>query len=100
MVSTIQTLSQSKSQKFIGHIKKHFITTSPLTYVANGIQHAVIMLIKGWVHLSLWPDNMLFAGLQHAICWTTTYNIQQPFDFLVPRAVIKPGLETIALKLV
>ena len=31
MVSTTQTQSQIKSQEFIGHIQKHFITTSPLT---------------------------------------------------------------------
>ena len=37
MVSTTQTLSQIKPQQFIGHIHKHFITTSPLAYVTNGI---------------------------------------------------------------
>ena len=38
MVATTQTLPQIKSQEFIGHIKKtNFITTSPLTYVNNGI---------------------------------------------------------------
>ena len=45
MASTTQTLSQVKSQEFIGHMKKHFIT-SPLKYI-NGIQRYV----TGWVHL-------------------------------------------------
>ena len=64
MVSTTQTVSQIKSQEFIGHIQKHFITTSLLTYVTNGIQEFVKWCIKGWVHLDLRPDNMLFDGLQ------------------------------------
>ena len=41
MVPTTQTLSQIKSQEIIGHIHKHFITTSPLAYVTNGIQDIV-----------------------------------------------------------
>ena len=52
MVSTTQTLSQIKSQEFIG------------SYVINGIQDLVKCCIKGWVHLDLRPDNMLFGGLQ------------------------------------
>ena len=44
MVSTIQTLSQIKSQEFIGHIQQHFMTTSHLTYVTNGIQDFLKML--------------------------------------------------------
>ena len=49
MVSTTQTLSQIKSEEFIGHIQKHFITTSPLTYVTNGIRDLVKCCIKRWV---------------------------------------------------
>ena len=44
VVSATQTLSEIKSQGIMGHIKQHFITTSPLTYVANGIQDFVKML--------------------------------------------------------
>ena len=32
MVSTTYTLSEIKSQEFIDHTQKHFITTSPFTY--------------------------------------------------------------------
>ena len=46
MVSTTQISFQCKSQKFIGHIKQHFMTTSPLAYVINGIQDFVICGIK------------------------------------------------------
>ena len=64
MLSTTQTLAQIKSQEFIGHMQKHFITTSPLTYVTNGIQDFVKCCIKSWVHLDLRPDITLFDGLQ------------------------------------
>ena len=37
MVSTTQTVSQIKSQEFIGHIQKYIIT-SPLAYVTHAIQ--------------------------------------------------------------
>ena len=46
MVSTIQTLSQIKSQEIIGHIQKHLITTSPLTYVTNCIQDFVSKVVS------------------------------------------------------
>ena len=46
MVTNTQKLSQIKSQDFIGHIRRHFITTSPLTYVTDGIQDFVKMLSK------------------------------------------------------
>ena len=62
MVSPTQTLSQINSQEIIGHLKQHF-TTSLLTYVTNGIQD-VKCCIKCWVHLELWPNNMIFVGLQ------------------------------------
>ena len=61
---TTQTLSQIKSQEFIGHIQEYFITTSPLTYDTDGIQDFVKCYIKSWVHLNLQPDNMLYGGLQ------------------------------------
>ena len=47
MVSTIQTLSQTKSWELIGHIQQHFISTSPLTYVTNGIHDFVIIFFYG-----------------------------------------------------
>ena len=64
MVSSTQTLAQIKSAEFIGHINQHFMTTSPLTYVTNGIQDFVKCSIKGWVHLDLRPDHMLCVKLQ------------------------------------
>ena len=36
MVTSIQIPPQIKSQEFISHIKQHFMTTSPVTYVTNG----------------------------------------------------------------
>ena len=63
MVSTTQTVSQMKSQEIIGHIKQHFMTTSPLTYVTNGIQDFVKCCIKRWVHLDL----------QHTTCFLVVY---------------------------
>ena len=54
--------TQIKSQEFIGHIQKHFIT-SPHTYVTNGIQDFVKCSVKSWVHINLWPHNELFGGL-------------------------------------
>ena len=57
IISTTYTLSQIKSQEFIGHEEKHFITAIPLTYVTNSI--------KSRVHLDLQPD----MGW-----WTITYN--------------------------
>ena len=36
IVPTTQTLSQIKSQEFLGQIQKHIITTSRLSYVTNG----------------------------------------------------------------
>ena len=63
MASITQTLPQIKSQEFIGHIQKHFITC-PLTYVTNGIQDFVKCCMKSWVNRDLRPDNMLFGGLQ------------------------------------
>ena len=60
MVPTTQTLPQIKSQELNGHIKQHFVTTSPLTYVTNGILGFAICSIIGWVHL----DNMQFGGLK------------------------------------
>ena len=38
IVSSTQTLAQIKSQEIIDHIKQHFMTASPLTYVTNDIQ--------------------------------------------------------------
>ena len=72
MVSTKQTPSQINSQKIIGHIKQHFMTTSPFTYVTNGIHNFVKCCIKSWVHLDLCPENMLFGGLQPT--WNITVN--------------------------
>ena len=46
MLSITQTLSQIKSQEFSGHLQKHFITTSSLTYITNGIQDFVKMLYQ------------------------------------------------------
>ena len=40
-ISSIQTLSQIKSQEFIGNIKQHFMTTSHVTYVTSGIKEFV-----------------------------------------------------------
>ena len=60
MVSTTQTLPQFKSAEFIGYIKQLFMTTSPLTYVTNGIQDFVKCCIKRWVH----NDSMLFGRPQ------------------------------------
>ena len=60
MVFSTQTLAQIKSQEFIGYIKPHFMTTSPVTYVTNGIQD----FVKCWVNFDLRPDNMLFGRLQ------------------------------------
>ena len=40
-VSSRQTLAQIKSQEFSGHIKQHFMTTSPVAYVTNSIQDFV-----------------------------------------------------------
>ena len=62
MASTTQTLSQIKSQEFIGHVQKHLITIRPLTYVTNGIQDFVKCCIKSWVPLDLRPDIMQFGG--------------------------------------
>ena len=45
MVPTTQTLSQIKWQEMIGHLKQHFMTTSPFTYV---IQYFVKCCIKSW----------------------------------------------------
>ena len=36
-----------------------------LSHITNGIQKFVKCCIKGWVHLDLWPDSMLFDRLQH-----------------------------------
>ena len=61
MVSTTQTQTQVKSQEIYGHIKQHFMTTSPLTYVTKAIQKCCI---KNWMHLDLRPANKLVGGLQ------------------------------------
>ena len=62
--STTPTLPQITSQEFINHIKQYFMTTSPLTYVNNGIQEFVKCCIKIWVYLDLRPNNTLFGRLQ------------------------------------
>ena len=67
IVYTTKTLSQIKSQEFISHIKQHFITTSHLTYVANGNQVFVKYCIKSGVHFDLHPNNMLFGRLQPSV---------------------------------
>ena len=64
MMSTTQTLPQIKSQEITGHLRQHFITTRPLTYVTNGIQDFVKCYIKSWVHRDLRPENKQFGGLQ------------------------------------
>ena len=65
MVSTTQTLSQIKSQECIGHIQKHFITTSPLTYVTNGIQDIVFNAVSKVGCTSTFdPKTCYFGGLQ------------------------------------
>ena len=38
-VSSTQTLTKIKLQKFIGQIKQHLMRASPITYVTNGIQY-------------------------------------------------------------
>ena len=59
--------------QIIGHIKRHFMTTRPLTYVTNGIQEFVKCYIKRWVHLDLQPNNMLFVRLQPVLVhWVDT----------------------------
>ena len=67
MVSTTQTLifylSQTKSEEFIGHIQKHFITVPHI----NDIEDFVKCCIKRWLHLNVRPDNMLFGRLQPII---------------------------------
>ena len=67
LLNTTQTLLQIKSQEFIGHLKRHFMTTNPLTYVISDIQEFVKCCIKSWVHLDLRPNNMLFGRLQPAV---------------------------------
>ena len=62
MVSSTQTLAQIKSEKYIGNINQHFIT-SHLTYITNGIHY----FVKCWMNLKLQPVNMLFARLQASI---------------------------------
>ena len=52
LVSTTQTINQTKSQESIGHKQKHFIT-SPFEFVTNGIQDFVKCCIKSSVHLDL-----------------------------------------------
>ena len=37
---------------------------SHVKYVTNGIQYSEKFCVKTWVHLDLWPDNMLFGRLQ------------------------------------
>ena len=86
MVSTTQILCHIKSREFIGHIQKHFITTSPLTYVTMGIQDFVKCCFKSWVHLDLRPEIILFDGLQpHRIilfftCYLYTFPCFYPFN--------------------
>ena len=64
IVCTTQTLSHIKSQQIIGHMKQHFMTASPLTYVINGIQDFVKCCIKVQCIPTFDPKNMLFCGLQ------------------------------------
>ena len=63
MVSTIQTLPQIKSPKFISQIKQHLMT-SLLTSITNGIQEFVKCCLKSWMPLNFRPTNMLFGRLQ------------------------------------
>ena len=60
MIFITKTLAQIKSQEFICHMKH------PLTYF-KGIKDFDKCGIKGCVHLSLQPNNMLFGGLQPII---------------------------------
>ena len=90
ITSTTHTLSHIKSQEFIGHIQKHFITRHPLSYITSGIQEFVKCCIKSPVQLDLRPANMLFGGLhprpstcQHAIWWTTPSTFDLPTCYLV-----------------
>ena len=70
--------------KFIGHIQKHFMTTSPLTHVTSGIQDCLTCGTNSCVHLDHRPDNMLFAGLQpirkHHPVVQKTHNVLSPGD--------------------
>ena len=78
--------TQIKSHNFISHTQRHFITTSPLTYVTNGIRDFVKCCIKSRVHLDLRPENMLFGALRpsvndmerHWLCFSCT---EKPFPW-------------------
>ena len=52
-VSSTQILAQINSQECIGHIKQHFMTTSPVIYVTNVIQNSVKCCMKNWMHFDL-----------------------------------------------
>ena len=41
------------------------MTTSPFTYVTNGIQDIVNCCNKSWVHLDLQSDSILFGNYNH-----------------------------------
>ena len=58
----INTISNQITGIYWPH-KKYFMTSSPLTYVTNGIHDVAKCCIKSWLHLDLRPDNMLFGGL-------------------------------------
>ena len=73
MVSTTQTLAQIKSQDLTGHIKQHFMTTSLLTYVTNGIQDFYKMLYQKLG--ALWPSTQ-----QHALL--LNYNLKHIIKFM------------------
>ena len=53
MVTSTENLAQIKSQEFISHIKQHFLATSPLTYVTNGIQDCAICCVKSCLTFDL-----------------------------------------------
>ena len=92
IVSTTQTLSEIKSQEIIGHIKQHFMTTSPLTYVTNDIQDFVKILYKSWVHLDLRADNMLYGGLHPPAPHVTTYEPTTCYlvDYILQHRMLQP----------
>ena len=68
IISSRQILAQIKLQECIGHIKLHFMTTSPVTYVINGIQDVVkycIYQIK--LFGSLHPDKTITKNVMSAL---------------------------------
>ena len=80
MVSTTQTQSQVKSQECIGHTQKHFITTSPLTYVTNVIHDFVKLLYQRF-------GAPRPSTRWHAIWWTTSCNAALT-RIKLPRAIL------------